>query len=200
MPTTIETGIREVDPRHGLDAPRIEALETWLRERLEDFDGRLEVRQFEGGQSNPTYLLCDGEREWVLRRKPPGKLVSSAHATDREFRVLSALAKVDFPVPRVRGYCDDASVLGSEFYVMDRVRGRILVDQTLPAGRPTIAPPTTPRSSRRSQRSTGSTSRRSASATTVSRGTTSRGRSASGAASTPTPVSTRASGAPRWSG
>lgn len=129
----IRTGIQEVDPRHRLDVARLEA---HLRTRLEGFDGDLVVRQFVGGQSNPTYHLSDGEREWVLRRKPPGQLVRSAHAVDREFRVLSALSQVGFPVPRPRLYCDDASVLGTEFYVMDRVEGRILVDQTLPGWTP----------------------------------------------------------------
>ncbi len=126
---TIQTGIQEVDPRHALDVAR---LEEYARAELAEFDGSLRVRQFVGGQSNPTYLLSDGEREWVLRRKPPGKLVSSAHATDREFRILSALGKTDLPVPRVRVYCTDTSVIGTEFYLMDRVVGRILVDQTLP--------------------------------------------------------------------
>jgi aminoglycoside phosphotransferase (APT) family kinase protein len=129
----IETGIQEVDPRHRLD---VDALESYLRTHLEDFEGVLRVRQFKGGQSNPTYHLSDGHGEWVLRRKPPGRLVSSAHAIDREFRVLSALGGVDFPVPRVRFYCDDESVIGSEFYVMDRVEGRILIDQTLPGWSP----------------------------------------------------------------
>ncbi len=125
----IRTGIQAVDPRHALDVARLEA---WVRDRLDEFDGTLEVRQFVGGQSNPTYLLSDGRHEWVLRRKPPGRLVSSAHATDREFRILSALADTEVPVPRVRGYCHDTDVIGTEFYLMDRVEGRILVDQTLP--------------------------------------------------------------------
>lgn len=125
----IRTGIQEVDPRHRLDVARLEA---FVADVLEDFDGRLTVRQFVGGQSNPTYLLSDGKREWVLRRKPPGRLVSSAHATDREYRVLRALGGTGFPVPRARVYCDDESVIGTEFYLMDRVEGRILVDQTLP--------------------------------------------------------------------
>jgi len=126
---TIRTGIEDVDPRHALSVPR---LEEYLREHLDEFDGALSVKQFVGGQSNPTYLLSDGTRSWVLRRKPPGQLVSSAHATDREFRILSALGQTDFPVPRVRGYCSEESVIGTEFYLMDRVEGRILVDQTLP--------------------------------------------------------------------
>ena len=125
----IRTGIQAVDPRHALDVGRLEA---YVRTRLDDFDGSLHVRQFVGGQSIPTYHLSDGRREWVLRRKPPGKLVSSAHAVDREFRVLSALSKVDFLVPRPRFHCVDESVIGTEFYVMDKIDGRILIDQTLP--------------------------------------------------------------------
>ncbi len=132
-PTQIRTGIQEVDPRHALDVAK---LEEYVRAHLEEFEGVLAVRQFVGGQSNPTYLLSDGTREWVLRRKPPGKLLSSAHATDREFRILSALGTTDFPVPRARAYCEDESVIGTEFYLMDRVVGRILVDQTLPDWRP----------------------------------------------------------------
>jgi len=125
----IETGIREVDPRHRLD---VGALEKFLRANLEGFDGALRVRQFAGGQSNPTYLLSDGKREWVLRRKPPGKLVSSAHAVDREYRVLSALGPLGLPVPTTRVFCEDSAVIGTPFYLMDRVEGRILIDQTLP--------------------------------------------------------------------
>ena len=107
----IETGIQEVDPRHRLDVAKLEA---YVRAAVDEFDGRLVVRQFVGGQSNPTYHLSDGTREWVLRRKPPGKLVSSAHAIDREFRILTALGQTDFPVPRARCYCTDESVIGSE--------------------------------------------------------------------------------------
>jgi aminoglycoside phosphotransferase (APT) family kinase protein len=129
----IETGIKEVDPRHQLDVAR---LEKFVDEHLDDFEGALRVKQFVGGQSNPTYHLSDGHREWVLRRKPPGKLVSSAHAVDREFRVLAALNGIGFPVPRPRAYCDDESVIGSEFYLMDKIEGRILIDQTLPGWSP----------------------------------------------------------------
>jgi aminoglycoside phosphotransferase (APT) family kinase protein len=129
----IQTGIQEVDPRHALDVAK---LEEYVRAQIVEFDGQLAVRQFVGGQSNPTYLISDGVREWVLRRKPPGKLVSSAHATDREFKVLTGLGATDFPVPRARVYCQDLSVIGTEFYLMDRVVGRILVDQTLPGWEP----------------------------------------------------------------
>lgn len=134
MPATqIKTGIQEVDPRHALDVPRLAA---YVQTQLDEFDGALTVRQFMGGQSNPTYLLSDGTREWVLRRKPQGLLLPSAHATDREFRILKALDQTDLPVPRVRSYCDDESVIGTEFYLMNRVEGRILVDQTLPGFSP----------------------------------------------------------------
>ncbi len=131
--TQIRPGIEDVDPRHALDRAK---LEEYVRAHLDEFDGVLSVRQFVGGQSNPTYLLSDGTREWVLRRKPMGALVSAAHATDREYRILTALGKTDFPAPRTRVYCEDESVLGSEFYLMDRVIGRILVDQTLPDWKP----------------------------------------------------------------
>ncbi|MAG33102.1 MAG: phosphotransferase family protein [Deltaproteobacteria bacterium] len=131
--SVIETGIQEVDPRHELDVAR---LEEYVRSHVEEFDGALCVRQFVGGQSNPTYLLSDGTREWVLRRKPPGKLVGSAHAIDREFRILTALAKTGFPAPRARVYCEDESVVGNEFYLMDRVVGRIITDPTLPGWQP----------------------------------------------------------------
>jgi len=128
----IETGIKEVEPAHAFDA---RALEAYLREheaQMGRLAGPLSVRQFRGGQSNPTYHLGDGRSQWVLRRKPPGELVASAHAVDREFRVLSALAKVDFPSPRARILCEDTSVIGTMFYVMDLVPGRVLADQQLP--------------------------------------------------------------------
>lgn len=127
--TMIESGIQEVDPKHELDIPK---LEGFVRAHIDEFDGALRVRQFVGGQSNPTYHLSDGRGEWVLRRKPPGKLISSAHAIDREYKILSALGQTDFPVPRVRVYCEDESVIGTEFYLMDRIHGRIIPDQTLP--------------------------------------------------------------------
>jgi aminoglycoside phosphotransferase (APT) family kinase protein len=129
MATTIVSGIKEVDPQHRIDLPTLEA---YLRERLDDLEGPLEVKQFRGGQSNPTYHLSDGQRQWVLRRKPTGVLVASAHAVDREYRILSALHAVDFPVPRTRLLCEDPDVIGTIFFVMDHVAGRILTDQLLP--------------------------------------------------------------------
>jgi aminoglycoside phosphotransferase (APT) family kinase protein len=96
----------------------------------------MEVRQFKGGQSNPTYQLVTPDRKYVMRRKPPGKLLPSAHAVDREFRVISALYPTGFPVARPYGLCTDEAVIGTMFYVMDMVEGRILWDQTLPAYAP----------------------------------------------------------------
>ncbi|MEO8298206.1 MAG: phosphotransferase family protein [Burkholderiales bacterium] len=112
--------------------PDAQALAAFIRERIEPFDGSLAVRRVEGGQSNPTFIVDAGSRRYVLRRKPPGALLQSAHAVDREFRVLAALQGSGVPVPRARALCQDPAVLGSEFYLMDFVEGRILSDQTLP--------------------------------------------------------------------
>ena len=125
----IVTGVKEVEPEHRFDTERLESL---LRERIPEFEAPLRVRQFRGGQSNPTYELSDSNHRWVLRRKPPGELLKSAHAVDREFRVISALYGAGFPVPNARFLCEDESVIGTMFFVMDHVEGRILVDSTLP--------------------------------------------------------------------
>jgi aminoglycoside phosphotransferase (APT) family kinase protein len=105
----------------------VAALERFLGMKIR------EVEQFKGGQSNPTYRLsaADG-RKLVLRRKPPGKLLPSAHAVDREYRVIEALYKIGYPVARPHVLCEDESVLGTAFYVMDCVEGRVLWDQSLP--------------------------------------------------------------------
>jgi aminoglycoside phosphotransferase (APT) family kinase protein len=105
-----------------------EALVEYLRPRLEDFRGHIRVSQFKYGQSNPTFVISGGEREYVLRKKPPGKLLPSAHAVDREYRILKALQDTDVPVPRVFLLCEDDSVIGTSFYIMERVRGRIFRD------------------------------------------------------------------------
>jgi aminoglycoside phosphotransferase (APT) family kinase protein len=108
------------------------ALARYLRTRLPGGDAPLEVLQFEGGQSNPTYRLAAGGHAYVLRKKPPGKLLPSAHQIEREYRVMSALQGSDVPVPRTRLLCEDPEVIGTPFYVMDYVPGRVLIDARMP--------------------------------------------------------------------
>ncbi len=128
------SGTREVDPRYRLDEP---TLERWLTQNVEGYAGPLTVRQFKGGQSNPTYELTTPGHTYVLRRKPPGTLLPSAHAVDREFTVISALHKQSYPVARPYALCTDDTVIGSMFYVMDKVEGRVLWDLKLPGMAPT---------------------------------------------------------------
>ena len=116
------SGTRGVAPHLAFDAKRLEA---YLAANLPAFAGPLTVRQFKGGQSNPTYLIETPALRCVLRRKPPGHLLPSAHAVDREFRVITALAAQGFPVARPTLYCADVSVVGTPFYVMDYVEGRV---------------------------------------------------------------------------
>jgi len=123
------SGTQPVDERFRFNTA---SLENWMREHVTDFSGNLAVRQFKGGQSNPTYLLSEGTRCWVLRRKPPGKLLASAHAVDREYRVLAALEGSEVPVAIARGLCLDETVIGTAFYIMDYVEGRIFWDSKLP--------------------------------------------------------------------
>jgi aminoglycoside phosphotransferase (APT) family kinase protein len=123
------TGTRPVAPQHAFDAER---LAEWMREHVDGGIGTLEIAQFKGGQSNPTYLVTAGVRRFALRRKPPGKLLPSAHAVDREYRVMAALAGTDVPVPKTYALCDDAEVIGTAFFLMDYVEGRVLWDPTLP--------------------------------------------------------------------
>lgn len=108
------------------------ALADWMGRHVEDFAGPLRIEQFAGGQSNPTYKLITPARNYVLRRKPPGQTLKGAHAVDREAKVLTGLARAGFPVPRVYGLCTDEGVIGTWFYVMDMVEGRIFWDATLP--------------------------------------------------------------------
>src|ERR1700719_2593750 len=123
------TGTKDVAAPLRFDAGR---LETWLTARAPELSGPLTVRQFKGAQSNPTYLLETPSRRCVSRRKPPGKLLPSAHAVDREFRVLAALEGSGVPVAHVHALCEDSEVIGSAFYVMDYVEGRIFWDALLP--------------------------------------------------------------------
>ena len=127
------TGTKRVADSHRFDESR---LFHWLIDNVEGFSGPLEVRQFKGGQSNPTYQLVTPHKTYVMRRKPPGKLLPSAHAVDREFRVISALYPTGYPVARPYALCEDESVIGTIFYVMDMVEGRILWDQSLPSYKP----------------------------------------------------------------
>jgi aminoglycoside phosphotransferase (APT) family kinase protein len=121
-------GTRPVASRHRFDEA---ALAGWLERHLEGYAGPLAVTQFSGGQSNPTFHLATGSGEYVLRKKPPGELLPSAHAIDREFRVIRSLSGSGVPVPHARAYCDDASLIGTAFYVMDYVAGRIFTDPLL---------------------------------------------------------------------
>lgn len=125
----------DVQEQHRLDEG---ALHRFLAAGLPEYRGDLEVRQFSNGFSNPTYLLItrsrdDQPREYVLRKKPAGRLLASAHQVDREFRILSALRGSGIPVPDARVFCDDGNeVLGQAFYIMDSVDGRVFQDPTLP--------------------------------------------------------------------
>src|SRR3954470_20232937 len=127
-------GTKPVEERHRIDTG---ALEKYLGVRI------AQVEQFKGGQSNPTYRLTAGDgKRYVLRRKPPGKLLPSAHAVEREYKVIKALHGVGFPVAKPHVLCEDESEIGTAFYVMDCVEGRVLWDQALPgmsrAGRAAI--------------------------------------------------------------
>ena len=111
-------------------------LEAYLTEKVAAFAGPLTVRQFKGGQSNPTYLLETPQRRFVLRRKPPGKLLPSAHAVDREFRAITALHPQGFPVAEPVIYCDDPGLIGTAFYVMGFADGRVFWEPDMPASNP----------------------------------------------------------------
>lgn len=127
------TGTMPVRDQHRFDTGQLAA---WMKDSVADFAGPLEIEQFKGGQSNPTYRLSAGGVRYVLRRKPPGKLLPSAHAVDREYRVLAALAATAVPVAKTYALCLDETVIGTAFYIMSYVEGRIFWDPTLP----TMAP------------------------------------------------------------
>jgi aminoglycoside phosphotransferase (APT) family kinase protein len=107
-------------------------LGAWLEANLEGFSGPFSLTKFPSGQSNPTYKISGASGEYVLRRKPFGPLLPSAHAVDREYRLLSALSPLDFPVPRPLALCDDPAVIGAIFYVMELAKGRPYADGALP--------------------------------------------------------------------
>ena len=126
-------GTRPVAPAHAFD---VVALERYLAAQVTGFRGPIQAEQFKGGQSNPTFKLTTPTRTYVLRRKPPGKLLPSAHAVDREYRVISALAATGVPVASTHCLCLDESVIGTVFYVMDYLEGRVLWDPRLPGMTP----------------------------------------------------------------
>src|SRR6202142_1019317 len=114
------SGTKDVTAAHAFDVKKLEA---YLAERMEGFQTPLEVRQFKGGQSNPTYQLVTPNRKYVMRRKPPGKLLPSAHAVDREYRAISALHPTGYPVAKPYLLCEDEIAIGTIFYVLYCVRG-----------------------------------------------------------------------------
>jgi len=122
-------GTTPVREAHRFDTER---LAEYMRQQVDGFTGSIEVEQFKGGQSNPTFLVRAGGKRYVMRRKPPGKLLPSAHAVDREYRVITALAATEVPVAKTYALCTDEAVIGAAFYIMDFVEGRIFWDPALP--------------------------------------------------------------------
>lgn len=116
------------------DAHKFETtkLEEYLKKQIESFDRLVSIRQFEGGQSNPTFIIESTGNQFVLRKKPPGELLASAHQIEREYKIMKALADTDFPVPRMLALCEDPQVIGTNFFVMEYVTGRVFRDPKLP--------------------------------------------------------------------
>jgi aminoglycoside phosphotransferase (APT) family kinase protein len=127
------SGTKDAAPALRIDVAQ---LEHYLIAQIAGFTGPLSIKQFKGGQSNPTYLLETPSRGYVLRRKPPGKLLPSAHAVDREYRVTRALYEQGFPVAEPLVYCGDEAVAGTAFYVMDFVDGRVFWEPQMPGSNP----------------------------------------------------------------
>ena len=127
--TDLYSGTKEVAASHKFDEAKLAA---FMDSNVAGYEGPLEVRQFKGGQSNPTYQLVTPSKTYVMRRKPPGKLLPSAHAVDREYKVITALGTIGYPVAKTYALCTDESVIGTMFYIMDCVEGRILWDIRLP--------------------------------------------------------------------
>jgi aminoglycoside phosphotransferase (APT) family kinase protein len=128
-----ESSLTPVRDAHRFDEA---ALTGFMEREVAGYRGPLQVWQFEGGQSNPTFLLQAASGEYVLRKQPPGKLLPSAHQVDREYRVMNALRDTPVPVPRMHALCEDPSVIGTKFYVMEKVEGRIYSDSLLPGFTP----------------------------------------------------------------
>lgn len=125
----IYIGTKEVSENLKFD---ISKLQQWIDANIQS-SGKIQlVEQFKGGQSNPTYKIKTENNSLVLRRKPPGKLLPSAHAVDREYRVISALGETNVPVPRTYGLCEDEDVVGTPFFIMDFLDGQVYWDHMLP--------------------------------------------------------------------
>ncbi|HEX3918544.1 MAG TPA: phosphotransferase [Caulobacteraceae bacterium] len=129
----LPANLGDVRPNHRFDEARLAA---WLAENVEGAGGPIEVRQFHGGASNPTFMVFAGGQRLVLRKKPPGQLLQSAHQVDREYKVMKALGSIGFPVPVMRALCTDESVIGATFFIMDYLPGRIFRDARLPGVAP----------------------------------------------------------------
>jgi aminoglycoside phosphotransferase (APT) family kinase protein len=127
------SGTKPVEERHRIDEI---SLDRWMQANVEGYQGPLVVLQFKGGQSNPTYRLDTPGRSYVMRRKPFGKLLPSAHAVDREYRVIAALSKQGFPVAKAYALCTDDDVIGAAFYIMSMEEGRVFWDPALPSQTP----------------------------------------------------------------
>ncbi len=122
-------GLVEVRENHRFDE---DALEVYLERNLDEYTRGARIQQFEGGQSNPTFLLTTPEKSYVVRKKPPGDLLPSAHQVEREHRIYQALADTEVPVPRTYLLCEDDAIIGTPFYVMEYVGGRVFSDPRLP--------------------------------------------------------------------
>ena len=122
------TGTMQVLEKHAIDSA---ALQEYMQANVSGFDGKISIEEFKGGQSNPTYKVVTPSKSYVLRRKPPGKLLKSAHAVDREYRVITALNQTDVPVPTSSALCEDESIIGTAFYLMEYMDGRVLWDASM---------------------------------------------------------------------
>ena len=131
-PTPDVTSTADTVPVRETHRFDVAALERYMAQHVARFKGPVTVSQFQGGQSNPTYRLSSPGGDYVLRRKPPGKLLPSAHAVEREYRIITALARTPVPVPRTYALCEDDSVIGTAFFIMEWVSGRVMADPLLP--------------------------------------------------------------------
>lgn len=133
MSRNSDVSLIDVLPQHGVDEA---SLWRYLQQHLADFSGPATLKQFQGGQSNPTYLIETAAKKFVLRKKPPGKLLPSAHSIEREYRILRALPGAEVPAPAARLLCEDSGIIGTPFYVMEHVEGRVMTGAILPRLRP----------------------------------------------------------------